>query len=240
MAQPLDHATYQLYETYHTPVHVMRDMRTYDHFASAYSHTIRQVELLTSYMQEMINALLQDVNEKGDCWLLRSIISHDLPSIHLLDHSAIAYVYTLLLAPEETPTLDTRSIPYSSAFSRSAGGMLYADRHARACVIDQRTDELLHPLCHALLMYAREKALHAECARLEAEKTALNSRITQLNDQILGLERDLGHALRELDLASRNTVACFEASAPAADSSPEAIEEPLPEAKASFIDEALI
>lgn len=240
MAQPLDHATYQLYETYHTPVHVMRDVRTYDHFASTYSHTIRQVELLTAYMREMSNAILQDVNEKGDCWLLRSIINHDLPSIHLLDHSAIAYIYTLLLAPDETPTLDTRSIPYSSAFSRSSGGMLYADRHARACVIDQRTDELLHPLCHALLMYAKEKAIHTECARLEAEKTALNSRITQLSDQILGLERDLAHALRELDLASRNAADRPVADAVTADPIPAVSDQERAEDMDSAPSEALI
>ena len=41
MAQMRDHATYQLYETYHAPVHVLRDVRTYDHFASAHSRTLR-------------------------------------------------------------------------------------------------------------------------------------------------------------------------------------------------------
>lgn len=197
MAQLLDHATCQVYETYHTPVSVLRDARTYDHFASGHSRTMRQPELLTTYMEQMINALLQDVNHQGDCWLLRSIVNHDIPAIHLLDHSAIACVYAMLFTPEEAPRPDTRSIPYSSGFSTTPGGMLYTDRRARSCVLDLRSDDLLHPLCHALLMYAERKAAADALEGMQEEKNALNSRITQLNDRILGLERELAALRRE-------------------------------------------
>ena len=197
MAQLLDHATYQLYETYHTPVNILNDRRTYDHFASGHSRTLRQPELLPTYMEQMINAILADVNNRGECWLLRAIVTHELPSIHLLDHSAIACVYALLFTPEEAPRPDTRSIPYSSGFSTTPGGMLYTDRRARACVLDLRSDELLHPLCHALLMYAECKAGRDAVQRLMEEQNALNSRITQLTDHILGLERELAALRRD-------------------------------------------
>ena len=191
MAQPLDHATFQLYQSSHRQVYASRDTLTYDHFSLSRSADVRQAELLTSYMQSMIDALLSDLNQQGDCWLLRAIVSHELPAIHLLDHSAIAYVYSTLFTPEETPTLTGRSIPYSSEFSYSAGGMLYSDRRARTCVIDLRGNGTLHLICHALLMYADRQALLREMQRLEAEKTSLSSRITQLSDRILGLEREL-------------------------------------------------
>lgn len=190
MAQLPDHATSQLYEKYHTQVYAHRDTRTYDHFASGHSRTLRQAELLPGYFQELINAILSDLHTMGDCWLLRAVVNHELPAIHLLDHSAIAYVYTSLFSPEELPRLDTRSIPYSSSYSTSAGGMLYADRRARSCVIDLRCDEVLHPLCHALRMYASRKTLQDEIDRLNKENNALHSQITQLNDRILGLEFD--------------------------------------------------
>lgn len=195
MAQQLDHATCQLYETYHAPVSILRDARTYDHFASAHSRTLRQPELLSAYMEQMINALLADVNHQGDCWLLRAIVNHEIPAIHLLDHSAILYVYASLFAPEELPRLDARSIPFSSSFSSTPGGMLYTDRRARSTVLDLRSNDLLHPICHTLLMYAGRKAGADALQRLQEEKNALNSRITQLSDRILGLERELA-ALR--------------------------------------------
>lgn len=191
MAQPPDHATSLLYETYHAPVSVMRDARTYDHFASAYSRTLRQQELLTTYMTQMLRALQEDLDTRGDCWLLRAIVNREIPAIHLLDHSAIAYVYTTLFTPEETPRLDSRSIPFTSTFSRSTGGMLYSDRRARSFILDLRSDAMLHPLCHALLMYAAQKARERDLQRLTEEKNALSSRITLLSDRILGLERDL-------------------------------------------------
>ena len=197
MAQLLDHTTYQIYETYHTPVSILRDARTYDHFASGHSRTLRQPELLAAYMEQMINAIMQDVNHQGDCWLLRAIVSHEIPAIHLLDHSAILYVYATLFAPEELPRLDARSIPFSSGFSSTPGGMLYADRRARSTVLDQRSNELLHPICHTLLMYARHKAAENAMLRLQEDKNALNSRITQLNDRILGLERELAALRRD-------------------------------------------
>ena len=191
MAQLIDHATYRLYETCHLPVHVLRDARTYDHFASEHSRSLRQAELLPSYLQQMIQALLSDINTRGDCWLLRAIVSREIPAIHLLDRSAIACVYARLFTPEEAPRLDEYAIPYSSAFSSAPGGMRYSDRHARGCVIDLRNDDMLHLICHALLMYAAQKALQAEVARLEEEKNVLNSRITRQSDRILGLEREL-------------------------------------------------
>lgn len=191
MAQPLDHATFQLYQSSHRQVYASRDTLTYDHFSISRSADVRQAELLTSYLQSMIDALFSDLNQRGDCWLLRAIVSHELPAIHLLDHSAIAYVYATLFTPEETPLLNGRSIPYSGAFSYSPGGMLYTDRRARTCVIDLRGNGTLHLLCHALLMYADRQTLVQKVQRLESEKNALGSRITQLSDHILGLEREL-------------------------------------------------
>ena len=191
MVQLSEHATLQVYQTYHTQVHISRDAQTYDHFSAGRTTPQPQAQLLTGYMQAMISALLDDLNHQGDCWLLRAIVNHELPAIHLLDHSAIAYVYSTIFTPDETPRLDARSIPYSSGYSRSAGGMLYADRRAKGCVIDLRSSDALHLICHALLMYAAHKALADEVRRLTDEQTALNSCITQLNDRILGLERDL-------------------------------------------------
>ena len=101
----------------------------------------------------------------------------------------------MLFTPEEAPRLDEFAIPYSSAFSSAPGGMRYSDRRARGCVIDLRSDDMLHLICHALLMYAAQKALQTEVARLEDEKNTLNSRITRQSDRILGLEREL-NALR--------------------------------------------
>ena len=212
MAQMRDHATYQLYETYHAPVHVLRDVRTYDHFASAHSRTLRQAELLTAYMQQLLEAIRSDVNERGDCWLLRAIVSRELPAIHLLDHSAIACVYAEFFTPEEAPVPDSRSIPYSSAYSSSAGGMLYTDRRARTCVLDLRSDSMLHPLCHALLMHAARKEMERSVFRLTEEKNALGSRITQLSDRILGLERDLAQAQKPAVVAADDVPSAGEAS----------------------------
>lgn len=191
MAHFLDHATYQLYQSSHRQVHASRDTLTYDHFSASRSADVRQPELLTGYLQSMIDALLSDLHQRGDCWLLRAIVSHELPAIHLLDHSAIAYVYSTLFTPAETPRLNGRSIPYSGTFSHSAGGMLYTDRRARTCAIDLRGNDTLHLICHTLLMYADRQALARDVERLEAEKTALGSRITQLSDRILGLEHEL-------------------------------------------------
>ncbi len=208
MAQLLDHATLQLYRTYHQQVFASRDTHTYDHFSSGKAREMRQEALLTTYMQEMVNALLADVNTRGDCWLLRAIVTHELPAIHLLDHSAIAYVYATLFTPEEAPRLDTRSIPYTSGWSRSAGGMLYSDKRARSCIIDLRSSDVLHLLCHALLMYAAQKTQTDDIRRLTEEKNALNSRITQLNDQILGLQRELAAATVPAPAAPEATETC--------------------------------
>jgi len=194
MVQLSEHATFQVYQTYHTPVHISSVTQTYDHFSAGRATPQPQAQLLTGYMQAMIDALQADLNHQGDCWLLRAIVNHDLPAIHLLDHSAIAYVYSTIFTPEETPRLDARSIPYTSGYSRSAGGMLYADRRAKGCVIDLRTSDTLHLICHALLIYADRKALSNEVQRLTDEKNALSSRITQLSDRILGLEHELAAA----------------------------------------------
>lgn len=193
MPQPSIHATRLLYDTYHAPVYVQRDMRTYDHFASAHARTMRQQELLTTYMSQMLHALQEDLNTRGDCWLLRAIVQHELPAIHLLDHSAIACVYAMTFTPEEALRPDSRSIPYTSTFSRSPGGMLYSDRRARSFILDLRSNDVLHLLCHALLMYAACKARDNDVQRLAGEKNSLASQITQLNDRILGLERELAN-----------------------------------------------
>lgn len=191
MPQPSIHATRLLYDTYHAPVYVQRDLRTYDHFASAHARTMRQQELLTTYMSRMLHALQEDLNTRGDCWLLRAIVQHELPAIHLLDHSAIACVYAMIFTPEEALQPDSRSIPYTSTFSRSPGGMLYTDHRARSFILDLRSDDVLHLICHALLMYAASKARDNDVQRLTSEKNALASHITLLSDRILGLEREL-------------------------------------------------
>lgn len=210
MHQPIEHATRELYETYHVPVNVQRDKRTYDHFASAHSRSLRQEQLLTAYMEQMIAAIARDVSTRGDCWLLRAIVQQELPAIHLLDRSAIACVYASIFTPDEQPRLDMRSIPYSAAFSSSAGGMRYADRHARTAVIDLRTDAALHPLCHALLTHARALACERQVAQLQEDALALNHRINALCDQLLGQE----HTLHQLEQALSDP--CCGAAAPAA------------------------
>lgn len=191
MTQPIEHATRELYDAYHLPVNVQRDKRTYDHFASAHSRTMRQEQLLTTYMEQMIAAITGDVTTRGDCWLLRAIVQQELPAIHLLDRSAIACVYARIFTPDEQPRPDMRTIPFSAAFSPSAGGMRYADRHARTAVIDLRTDAALHPLCHALLAHARALAREQAAQKLQEEALALNHRITALQDRLLGQEREL-------------------------------------------------
>lgn len=197
MAQPTEFSTYQLYQTYHKQVHSSDEAVTYLHFgAVSRTSPLTPAELLTTYMQEMINSLITDVNTRGDSWLLRAIIAHELPAIHVLDFSAVAYVYSLVFCPDETPVPDTRTIPYTSRFSRHPGGMRYSDRKARTCTLDLRASDELQPLCQALLMYAAHRSAQDELDRARQERTALNSTINELRDQIFGLEREL-KALRE-------------------------------------------
>lgn len=214
MPQLIDDATYQLYETYHIPVNVQRDLRTYDHFSSNHSRTLRQEELLTGYLAKMIAAIRQDLNARGDCWLLRAIVQREVPAIHLLDHSAIAYVYASLFTPDELPRLDTRTIPYSSAYSASAGGMRFADRHAKGCVIDLRSDAMLHLLCHALLMYAEKKVMELQIAQLLESHNTLMGQITQLNDSVMGLQHQLMLATAALSTAAAEKAAPAEPETP--------------------------
>ena len=224
MAQLADHATRLLYDAYHAPVNVQRDVRTYDHFATGHARTMRQQELLTTYMEQLVRALREDLTTRGDCWLLRAIVNHELPAIHLLDHSAIACVYASIFTPEESPQPDSRSIPYTSAYSSSAGGMLYTDRRARSFILDLRSDAVLHLLCHALLAYAAQHAGDRLIRQLTDEKNALNSHITALTDQLLGLERELAALRKQLPDNAAETPAAAE-DAPE-DAEPDA---PLPE-----------
>lgn len=192
MVQANEFATYQLYQTYHKQVHSSDEAVTYLHFgAVSRTSPLSQSELLTNYMQEMINSLLTDVNFHGDSWLLRAIVGHELPAIHVLDFSAVAYVYSTLFCPDEAPVPDTRTIPYTSRFTRAPGGMRYDDRKTRTCTLDLRTTDELQPLCHALLMYARHRAMQDQLDSLTQERAALNSTINELRDQLFGLEREL-------------------------------------------------
>lgn len=191
MLQPTDELTLQLYETFHVSVNVQRDRRTYDHFTSAHSRTMRQEQLLTTYLEQMTDAIREEISNSGNCWLLRAIIQQELPAIHLLDRSAIALVYASVFTPDEMPRLDARTIPYSASYSPSAGGMRFADRHARTTTIDLRTDAALHPLCHALLAYAQSLKQEAAVHLLEQQALDLQHHINSLRDHILGQERDI-------------------------------------------------
>lgn len=195
MAQPTEFATYQLYQTYHKQVHASDEGATYLHFGAVNrTSPLSQSELLTGYMQQMIGSLLEDMNTRGDCWLLRAIAAHELPAIHVLDYSAVAYVYTAVFCPEEAPVPDTRTIPYTSRFTRAPGGMRYTDHNARTCTLDLRATDELQPLCQALLMHARNRAMQAQLDTLVRERNALGSTINELRDRIFGLEHALAAA----------------------------------------------
>ena len=204
MAQPHEFLTYQLYQEYHKRVHSTREMDTYMHFgAVSRTNAASQTELLTGYMKAMIESIINDMNRFGDCWLLQAILGHELPAVHVLDYSALVYVHTSVFHPEDRPRLNTRSIPYTSEFSSSSGGLLYADPHAPSYTVDIREERLLHHQCRALQLNAQKKALLARIEATGNDKTALNSQIAGLKDQIFGLEHDLTEARAALhDAAS--------------------------------------
>lgn len=204
MAQPHEHRTYQLYQEYHQRVHSTQDVQTYMHFgAVSRTNAASQTELLTGYMKSMIESIIHDMNHFGDCWLLQAILGHEMPAIHVLDYSALNYVHTSVFTPEEKPRLNTRSIPYTSAFSASSGGLLYTDPKAPSYTIDIREERLLHHQCRALQLHAQKKALLACIDAFDSEKAALNSQIAGLKDRIFGLERELTEARAALhDTAS--------------------------------------
>ncbi len=192
MAQAHEHHTYQLYQEYHQCVHTSEGIQTYMHFgAVSRTNAASQTELLTGYMKAMIEAISHDVNHLGNCWLLQAILGHELPSIHVLDYSALVYVHTAVFTPEETPRLNTRSIPFTGEFSRSAGGLLYTDPKAPSCTVDVRQEWLLHHLCRALQLHAQKKALLQRIAAFDEERSALHSQIAGLTDQVFGLKREL-------------------------------------------------
>jgi len=192
MAQVHEHHTHQLYQEYHQCVHTTEEMQTYMHFgAVSRTNAASQTELLTGYMKAMIEAINHDINHLGECWLLQAILGHELPAIHVLDYSALVYVHTAIFTPEETPRLNTRSIPFTSEFSRSAGGLLYTDPKAPGCTVDIRHEWLLHHLCRALWLHAQKKALLQRIEAFEGERSALHSQITGLTDRVFGLEREL-------------------------------------------------
>ncbi len=194
MPQSIEHATWQLYETFHIPVNVRRDLRTYDHFSSAHARSLRQEQLLTTYFTQMVDAIRRDLETQDGCWLLEAILQREIPAIHLLDHSAIAYVYAAMFTPDELPRLDAFSIPFSSAYSSSPRGMRYADRHARSCVIDLRSDDMLHIICRTLLMHAALRTRERMTDDMRQEILRLHSIITQLQDQLLGISCQLDAA----------------------------------------------
>ncbi|MBQ2953711.1 MAG: hypothetical protein IJE07_09175 [Clostridia bacterium] len=208
MNQPADQATLEVYQLYHVPVNVQRDRRTYDHFASAHSRTLRQEQLLTTYLQEMVAAITREVNEGSTCWLLQAIVRQELPAIHLLDRSAIACVYASVFTPQELPRLDTRSIPYSSAFSSSPGGMRYADRNARTAIVDLRADAALHPLCHALLAHARASEQALAASRSGEEARQMHHQLISAYDDALGLRQEIARLEQELAEA-RQTISAL-------------------------------
>lgn len=199
MAQYHEHLTYQLYQSYHKCVHSTPEVQTYMHFgAVSRTHAASQTELLTGYMKAMVESILADMSRFGDCWLLRAILGYALPAIHLLDFSAILYVYTSVFDPERKPRLNTRSIPYTEAFSRSAGGMRYTDSRALSCTVDLREEQMIHHLCRSLLLHASQHVLQAQLDAFERERIALKSQITGLKDRIFGLERELAAAQKAL------------------------------------------
>lgn len=204
MAQTHEYLTYQLYQEYHKRVHSTRDMDTYMHFgAVSRTNAATQTELLTGYMKSMIESIINDMNRFGDSWLLQAILGRELPAVHVLDYSALVYVHTSVFHPDDRPRLNTRSIPYTSEFSGSAGGLLYADPKAPSYTVDIRDERLLHHQCRALQLNAQRKALLARIDASGGEKTALNSQIAGLKDQIFGLEHDLANARAALhDAAS--------------------------------------
>lgn len=203
MAHPTEFATYQVYQTYHKQVHTSDETVTYQHFgAVSRTSPLEQTALLTGYMTQMINSLQQELDTLGDSWLLRAIIAHELPEVHVLDFSAVAWVYSAIFCPEVTPVPDSRTIPFTSRFTQAAGGLRYADRKARSTTLDLRATDELQPLCQALLMHAGQHRLHEQLHALTEEKNALNSTIHELRDQVFGLERELASLRSAEDNAS--------------------------------------
>lgn len=199
MPQAHDHLTRQLYQEYHKQVSSSGDVKTYMHFGSvSRTNAVSQQELLTSYMKRMIDSILGDISQHGDCWLLQAISDYELPAIHVLDASAIMFIHTAVFEPENRPVLNTRSIPYTTQYSSSAGGLLYTDRRALSLTVDIRGERLLHHLCRALRLHARTLAMQGQLDAAQQEKAALNTRINELQDQLFGAQRELTQARKAL------------------------------------------
>lgn len=201
MAQAYEFHTYQLYQRFHKLIHASDDVQTYMHFgAIARTNAPSQTEVLPGYMKAMIESIINDINQFGDCWLLQAILGHQLPAVHVLDHSAVIYVHASVFTPDDRPRLTNKWIPFTGMFSESVGGLQYADPKAYSLTMDIRSESLLHHQARALQLYAQQKALQRQLTAFADERNALNSQITSLKDELFGLRRELEstrHALHD-------------------------------------------
>ena len=207
MAQMHEYHTYKLYQEYHKLVHNGRDRQTYMHFgAVSRTNAASQTQLLTGYMKAMYESIVNDINQFGDCWLMQVILRRELPAIHVLDYSALVHVHTSLFSPDAKAKLNTHSIPYTSAFSSSPGGLLYTDPKAPGYTVDIRDERLLHHQCRALQLYAHKKALLGRISAFDEEKAAMHSQLAEMTDRVFGLERELAESRAALQNAASQAV----------------------------------
>lgn len=191
MAQDQEFRTYQLYQRYHKLVYNTRDNQTYMHFGNVARAGLNPTEVLISYIKSMIEDIIKDINSLGDCWLLRAAADRLLPTVHVLDYSAIMYVYDSIFNPSQRPRLDTRSVPYTASLTGTPGGLLYRDPRTFEFSLDNRTGSSLGVICTSLLAYAQSRSLQHQLTAFEHERNTLNSQINHLKDEALGLQHEL-------------------------------------------------
>lgn len=192
MAQDQDFRTYELYQKYHKLIYNTRDNQTYSYFANvAREMSLNQPDVLIGYIKSLIEDIIKDINTYGDCWLLQAIVNKTLPAIHVLDYSAVLYVYDSVFAPARRQTLNTRNVPYTASLASTPGGLLYRDPRTAGLPLDNRSVSDFDTKCTALLMHARNKMMEAGNKALKTQVAALNDQVAALKDQLQDMQSAL-------------------------------------------------
>ena len=190
--------TKRIYERYHGSATNRGALLNYQHFSAVRVELISQAQLFTDYLREMIDGVVRELETGYTCWLLRAVTQGALQAVHVLDYSAIMYVYNTVVRPGREPRLDTRWIPYTSRFSDSVAGLMYNDSRIARFTVDLRTDAAFVKACAALLDYAAQHgtpassaddadALRAQLAALTAENAALRQALKERDNLIAQL-----------------------------------------------------
>lgn len=192
MAQDQEFRTYELYQKYHKLIYSTRDNQTYSYFANfAREMAVNQPDVLIGYIKGLIEDIIKDINTHGDCWLLQAIVSKTLPAIHVLDYSAVLYVFDSVFAPTRRQTLNTRAVPYTTSLSNTPGGLLYRDPRTAGLPLDNRNVSDFDTKCTALLMYAKNKQIEASNKALHNQVDALNEKVASLSNQLQDMQAAL-------------------------------------------------